>query len=166
MPFATLPDSSRLWLLALETAPGPAALAQLEHGLQEIVAQWRHKGQAYQGACALLSGQIIAVAEPTLASNPSGCAIDGMLRKIDRLAGQLALELVDPAESVLVRLGDTLRPIAKSALGQCLEDGTLTAATPVVDLALYSLAELRSGRLETPLAFTWIARKFPAATLS
>jgi hypothetical protein len=164
MPFATLPDSSRLWLLALESAPGPAAQAQLEHGLTEIVAQWRHKGQAYQGACALLSGQIIAVAEPNLATNPSGCAIDGMLRKIDRLASQLALDLVDPAESVLVRQDGALRPIPKTALGGCLEEGTLTAATPVVDLGLYSLADLRAGRLEAPLASTWIARKYAVTT--
>ena len=160
MPFDALPGHSRLWLLALETAPDAAALASLQEGLTRIIAQWRHKGQAYEGACALLHGRIIAIAEPTLASAPSGCAIDGMLGKVSRLAEQLALPLVDPARSVLVRLDGECRALPKSALGPCLEDGTLTAATPVLDLSLYTLAELRAGHLEAPLASTWIGRKF------
>ena len=165
MPFDALPDHARLWLLALEHAPGTAAEAQLHHGLGEIIGPWRHKGQAYQGAFALLQRQIIAVAEPTLAAQPSGCAIDGMLRKIERLAGQLALPLVDPADTVLVRLGAELRAFPKAELDALLADGTLTAATPVLDLALYTVGDLRAGKLETPLHATWIGRKFKIPAL-
>ena len=163
MSFDALPDSSRLWLLALETIPGPAAEAQLVQGLAAILEHWRHKGMAYQGACALLQRQIIAVAEPNLATQPSGCAIDGMLRKIDRLTEQLALPLVDPAECILARVDGRLQAIPKAALGERLASGALTAATPVLDLSLYSLGELRAGHLENPLASTWIGRKFNLA---
>ncbi len=162
MTFSSLPDHSRLWLLALASAPAPAAQAQLEQGLAEIIQQWRHKGQAYQGACTLLEGQIIAVAEPNLAENPSGCAIDGMLRKIHRLTEQLALDRVDPAQAVLVRRQGRLQALPKSSLGPCLQDGTLDSDTPVLDLSLYTLGDLRQGKLETPLSRTWIARKFIA----
>lgn len=160
MSFSPLPDNARLWLLALTAAPAEAAQTELQQGLAEIVNQWRHKGQAYEGVCGLLHGQIIAVAEPNLAANPSGCAIDGMLRKVTRFVGERGLTLVDPAQEVLVRLGEELRPLPKASLGERLEDGTLNAATPVLDLALYSLGDLRSGHLEVPLASTWIARKY------
>jgi len=163
MSMNALPANSRLWLLALQAAPAPAAEARLRQGLGEILTQWRHKGQAYQGVWMLLEPQLIAVAEPSLASHPSGCAIDGMLRKIQRLLEQLDLALVDPGASILVRLGDQLACIAKTDIQARLEDGTLDGATPVLDLSLYSLADLREGRLEAPLAGTWVGRKHRVA---
>jgi hypothetical protein len=147
--FQLLPDTARLWLVALDPAPSPEARAALADGMEAILAQWRHKGHAYQGAFALLKDRILAVAEPELASAPSGCAIDGMLRKVRRLVGDLGLTEVDPATSVMVEAGG-LRAVPK-------------ADPPVVDLSLYSVGDLRAGKLELPLASTWIGRKFMVA---
>jgi hypothetical protein len=160
MTLHALPAQSRLWLLALESLPDLASEAKLRHGLAEIIAQWRHKGQIYQGLGVLLEPQLIAVAEPNLATQPSGCAIDGMLRKVHRLVEHLNLRLADPAASILVRLGGQLVVIPKPEIQARLDDGTLDGGTPVLDLSLYSLADLRAGRLEAPLAETWVGRKF------
>ena len=159
MPLHALPAHSRLWLLALDTVPDLAVEARLRRGLADILAQWRHKGQVYQAEGLLLEPQLIAVAEPNLATQPSGCAIDGMLRKVHRLVEQLQLGLVDPAASILVRSGGRLLAIPKAEIQARLEDGTLDGNTPVLDLSLYSLEDLRSGRLEAPLAGTWVGRK-------
>ncbi|MDR3672993.1 MAG: hypothetical protein P4L36_19265 [Holophaga sp.] len=160
MSLHSLPAHSRLWLLALESLPDRQAQAQLRRGLDEIMAQWRHKGQVYQGAALLLEPQLIAVAEPSLAAQPSGCAIDGMLRKVRRLVEDQHLRLMDPAASILVRLGDRLTVVAKADLQARLDEGTLDGHTPVLDLSLYSLEELRAGRLDAPLAATWVGRKY------
>jgi hypothetical protein len=160
MPLHTLPANSRLWLLAFEPLPDQATETRLRRGLEEILAQWRHKGQVYQGEGVLLEPQLIAVAEPSLATQPSGCAIDGMLRKVHRLVQQLRLNPVDPGSSILVRLDGRLVAIPKAEIEARLGDGTLAAGTPVFDLSLYSLQDLRSGRLEAPLADTWVGRKF------
>lgn len=161
-PFQPLPDSARLWLVALDAAPSAEARARLQEGMEAILGQWRHKGHAYRGAFAMVKDRILAVAEPELASAPSGCAIDGMLRKVRRLVGDLGLAEVDPAASVLVDAGG-LRTVPKEDLAARLQDGTLGPDTTVLDLSLYSLGDLRSGRLETPLARTWIGRKFKVA---
>ena len=60
---------------------------------------------------------------------------------------------------------ESVKPVPKTAIPARLEAGELTADSPVLDLSLYSLDELRAGRLETPLAATWVARKYqiPAA---
>jgi len=159
MILPALPDHARLWLLAVE--------ARLRGGLAEILAQWRHKGQVYQAEGLQLEPQLIAVAEPNLATQPSGCAIDGMWRKVRRLLEQLGLEPVDPAASILVRSGGRLTAIPKGDIQARLMDGTLTADTPLLDLSLYSLGDLRAGRLEAPLASTWVGRKFgvPVSTM-
>jgi hypothetical protein len=160
MTLDTLPGTSRLWLLALPVPPDPEAAVRLRQGLEAVVAQWRHKGQAYQGAGVLLEPQLLAVAEPTLATRPSGCAIDGMLRRIQRLVEGLGLGLVDPAASILVRLQGRLVAIPKEAIPARLEDGTLDTGTPLLDLSLYSLEDLRAGRLEVPLGASWVARRY------
>ncbi len=154
--FNALPDSARLWLLAL-THPTEAALLAPE--LEALMGRWRHKGVQYQGAWTLLENRIVAVAEPTLAAEPSGCAIDGMLRGMRQLTERLGLALEDP-QAVIVRRADGLQAIPRADLEARLGDGTLGPTTTVLDLALLTLGELRQGRLERPLAATWIGRKY------
>jgi len=160
--FASLPDESRLWLLAL-THDSEAALLAPE--VEALLGRWRHKGVQYQGAWTLLERRLLAVAEPTLATEPSGCAIDGMLRGVNQLTSKLGLALEDP-QAVLVRLAGGIHALPRSEVEARLGDGTLDGATPVLDLALLTLGDLRQGRLERPLAATWIGRKYlrPAPT--
>jgi len=160
--FASLPDEARLWLLALTRDTEAAALAP---EVEALLGRWRHKGVHYQGAWALLERRILAVAEPTLAAQPSGCAIDGMLRGVNQLTAKLGLALEDP-QAVIVRLPDGIRALPRADLAARLANGTLDGTTPVLDLALLTLGDLRQGRFERPLAATWIGRKYlkPAPT--
>jgi hypothetical protein len=158
--FAALPDDARLWLLALAQ---PAEASVLAPELDALMGRWRHKGVQYSGAWTLLEDRILAIAEPTLAAQPSGCAIDGMLRGVHQLAVRLGLALEDP-QAVLVRLTSGIRALPRTELAARLADGTLDGNTPVLDLALLTLGDLRGGKLERPLASTWIGRKFKLPT--
>jgi len=153
---AALPDDARLWLMALTEPAEPSVIAA---EMDALLGRWRHKGVQYQAAWTLLEHRILAVAEPTLAAQPSGCAIDGMLRGVNQLTGKLSLTLEDP-QAVLVRLADGIHAIPRADLEARLADGTLDGGTPVLNLALLTLGDLRQGRLECPLATTWIGRKF------
>lgn len=154
--FDALPDSARLWLLALVQ---PAEASVLAPEMDTLLGRWRHKGVQYQGAWTLLENRILAVAEPTLASEPSGCAIDGMLRGVNQIANRLGTALEDP-QAVIVRLPDGIKAIPRPDLEARFADGTLDGATPVLDLGLLTLGDLRQGRLERPLAATWMGRKY------
>jgi len=154
--FATLPDDARLWLVAFSQ---PVDTALLAPEMDALLGRWRHKGVEYHGTWTLLEDRILAIAEPTLAINPSGCAIDGMLRGVRQLAERLGLGLQD-SQDVITRLPGGLRAFTRTDLEARLADGTLGAGTPIIDLALLTLGDLRSGRMERPLAATWIGRKF------
>lgn len=157
--FPGIPSDARLWVIALDS-PGEANPAgSLEDGLTEILGRWRHKGNAYQAAWELLEDRLILVVEPQMATDPSGCAIDGMLRKLHRLAETHGRRVLGE-DSVLVRLTDGLRIIPRAELAARIADGTLQAETPVLDRSLHHLEQLREGRLERPLAATWIGRKY------
>lgn len=160
--FLPLPDDSRLWIRALAQPLDADGRARLEAGLTEVLGNWRHKGHVYEGAWELFEDRLLAVVEPNMATNPSGCAIDGMLRKVERLAQEAGAPLLDE-EQVVVRLGSGLRAFPKAELGDRLADGTLGPETPVIDLALFNLGQLRQGLLEKPLGRTWIGRKYKVA---
>jgi hypothetical protein len=158
-PFPGFPDESRLWVLALSRPAVAEAGARLEAGLGSLLGRWRHKGQAYQAAWEFSEGQLILVVEPSMATAPSGCAIDGMLRKVGGLAKELGFELLGE-DRVLVRSDGELTAFLRSDLAAALETGRLGPGTPVLDLSLHHLGQLREGRLERPLAQTWIGRVF------
>lgn len=155
--FPGFPDESRLWVLALSRQADPGQASRFEEGLGALLGHWRHKGQAYEAAWELRERQLILVVEPSMAAAPSGCAIDGMLRKVGALVRELGLELIGE-ERILVRMEGDLTGILRTDLAAALEEGHLGADTPVVDLSLHHLGQLREGRLERPLARTWIGR--------
>ncbi|HEX9081185.1 MAG TPA: hypothetical protein VF768_02845 [Holophagaceae bacterium] len=164
LPFQSLPDTARQWLLPLDP---PTEASRIAPALETALAAWRHKGVQYQAAWTLLEGRILAIAEPSLAEAPSGCAIDGMLRTVHRIAEAAGLTVAD-AQAVVARTEGGLRLFSRSELEARLADGTLQDSTSILDLALYTLGDLRQGRLEKPLAMTWIGRKYkrqaPAGT--
>ncbi|HEY3399243.1 MAG TPA: hypothetical protein VGK03_01310 [Geothrix sp.] len=154
--FSALPDDARLWLVAFDRPVDPSVLAP---EIEALLGRWRHKGIQYQGTWALLEGRILAIAEPTLATQPSGCAIDGMLRGVRQISERLGLGLQD-AQDVITRLPEGVRVFARTDLEARIADGTLGAGTVVLDLALLTLGDLRQGRFERPLSATWIGRKY------
>jgi len=141
------------------TGPEPTDL-EINEWLHDFRARYAaHLGQrarVYPGVVETLNALLQAGARMAIITNkPEAPSLS--------LLAQLHLEPVDPAASILVRLGGRLTAIPKGEIQARLDDGTLGAATPLVDLALYSLADLRAGRLEAPLADTWVGRKFGIA---
>lgn len=157
--FSPLPDESRLWLFALDRPLDPVSRVRLEAALTEVLGNWRHKGHIYEGAWELIEDRLLAIAEPHMATQPSGCAIDGMIRKVHRLVEEAHVGLMDES-SVVVRQADGLASYPKTQLGALLASGALGPDSLVVDLALFNVGQLRQGLLEKPLARTWIGRKY------
>ena len=163
-PFDGFPDDARLWLAAFPRPLLPEEQARLHAHFEAFRPHWKIHGEPIDSAFALLDGQVLAVAERTMQTQPSGCSIDAMLRQIYKLADHLELALID-AQKVLVRSSGSLQAVPKTRLESMLQGGEIGPDTQVVDLTLQSLGELRAERLERPLAQTWIARKY-AAVLS
>jgi len=156
--FASFPDTARLWLMAFPRPLEEEEKVQLAKGFEAFRPHWKTHSTSIESGWMLLEDQIFAVVENTMGTSPSGCSIDAMLRQSIKLASILELPFLD-AQSIVVRTAGKLKVVAKTELEPLLQDGTLDAATPVVDLGLLELGQLRLGNLERPLAKTWIARK-------
>lgn len=154
-------DDARLWLAAFPRPLLAEEAAKLKAHFEGFQPHWKTHGTPIDSAFALLEGQLLAVVERTMGTQPSGCAIDAMLRQLYKLADLLELPLLD-AQKVLVRSAGGLTVVPKARLEALLQSGELDGSTPVLDLTLQHLGELREGRLERPLARTWIGRKYAA----
>ncbi len=157
--FSTFPDSARLWLMAFPRPLDEGEKTKLAAGFEAFRPHWKTHSELIESAWMLLEDQLFVVVEATMGTSPSGCSIDAMLRQSIKLAVLLELPFLD-AQSIVVRAAGKLKVVAKSELEALLQNATLDAATPVIDLGLLELGQLRSGQLERPLAKTWIARKY------
>lgn len=162
--FSGLPDETRLWVMVLDHPLEVPERARFEAGVQAILEGWRHKGQTYEAAWELRDAQLLLVAEPLLAVAPSGCAIDGMLRRVERIASEVGARLASDQE-VVIRSGVGLELHCRTKLSCLLEKGRIRAETLLVDRSLHNLSQLRQGCLERPLVNTWIGRKYGLAIM-
>lgn len=160
-PFSSFPDNARLWLFAFTTPLDLAQLATLSQGFDAFRPHWKTHGEPIDSAYTVLEDQILAIVERTMGKDPSGCAIDAMLRHTQKMAQALDLHLVD-AQQVVIRQGPSLRIVSKTDLPALIERGEIHAETQVLDLGLLELAQLRGGKLTRRLENTWIARKYRA----
>lgn len=158
-PFASLPDSARVWVFP---ASRPLAVAEREALLQAVDAfldQWNaHKVPL---ACArdLRHDQFLVVGVDEEASGVSGCSVDSLVRTMKGLGQSLGVDLVDHA-SVFYRAGDVVERATREAFADAATRGEVGPETVVFDNTVPTAGALRSGRWEAPASTTWHARAF------
>lgn len=158
--FSHLPDDARLWLFVLDRRLEGALRERFEASLAEALSGWQHKGTRYDAAAfTLVEGQILVVAEPTMAVNPSGCAIESLNRKVAQRVAEVGADLVAEGP-VVIKEALGFAPVDRESLGQAVSEGRVVAATPMLDRTLFSLGDLRKRGLFQPARTTWLGRKF------
>lgn len=158
--FSHLPDDARLWLFVLDRPLEGVSRTRFEASLAEALRGWQHKGTRYDAAAfTLAEGQVLLVAEPTMAVNPSGCAIEGLNRRVEHRVAEASAALVAEGP-VVVKGAHGLVPVDRESLEQAVSEGRLEAGTPILDRTLFNLGDLRRRGLFQPAATTWLGRKF------
>jgi hypothetical protein len=131
-----LPDRARLWTFGADRP-----LAAEEHDrLIEATGRFIEKWAAEAAA--------------------SGCSIDALVGHVRELERELDLTLVD-ASPIWFRDGRGIRSVGRAEFRTLAEGGEVNGGTPVFDLTVQRLGELRAGRWELPAQDSWHARLLP-----
>ena len=158
--FPSLPDPARCWIYVAPRRLTEAEQATLLETLQTFFAGWASHGRPVQGAAAFLDDHFLAVAGAIAGGEISGCGIDASVHATEEAAGRLGVAWSSPL-LVLYRDADgAVRSLPRSAFRKLVDDGTVTAETPVFDVSLTTLGQLRSGAFEKPAGASWHARVF------
>jgi hypothetical protein len=92
---------------------------------------------------------------------PSGCSIDALLRVLREIERALGVELVGHAPVWYRDSSGAPVRVSRPDFKDRARQGIIHAETPVFDLSLTRVGDLRSGRFEGPVRERWHARLLP-----
>jgi len=161
--FEKLPDEADVWIYAAGSTPGPDAADALERSLDELMSTWSSHGRRVLGARTIVDDRVVVVGAWVPDGTISGCGIDKSLHALDRVAAEHAFEWADGLSVVYRRKDGALQTCSRSEFRKLAADGVVDARTPVIDLSVRTLGDLRSNGLERPAEACWHGAVFDLA---
>jgi len=156
--FPDLPGSARTWIFALEGTPAEcrSALGRVKTFLNS----WLSHGHAVSGQATLAGGRFLIVSGQVSNGQVSGCSIDTLTRAVTEAVREAGCRMVSPMKISYQCVGGTIAFASRPVFRQLLSAGKVTPATPVCDVAISQLRDLRAGKFMRPLSRSPFARVF------
>jgi len=158
--FPDLPDAARCWVHTAAAPLTDETTDALETRIESFIEGWSSHGRSVTGRVSVLENRFLILAATLADGSISGCGIDGAVHAIEEAAADLQIDWM-PALHVVYRGPDgSIETAPRPAFRARVEDGEITADTPVFDPSLTELGEIRSGSFEQPAGASWHARAF------
>jgi hypothetical protein len=158
--FPDLPDAARCWVHTAATPMTEATAETLEGRMEDFIEGWASHGRSVTGRVAVLENRFLVLAATLPNGSISGCGIDGAVHAIEEAAADLQIDWM-PALHVAYRGRDgSVETVSRPTFRSRVEEGEITAETPVFDPSVTELGEVRSGSFEQPAGASWHARTF------
>lgn len=158
--FADFPDEARVWLYAAERPLDAEDVRAIEDGLAPFLASWTSHRRAVRGACGVIRERFLAIVAWAPDGDLSGCGIDKSVHQVEAVGRGRGITWHSSLDVAWRSDDGSIRTAARSVFRRAVAQGDVTSATPVFDLSIESLSELREGRFERPAAESWHARVF------
>jgi hypothetical protein len=157
----SLPDSARLWVFGASRLLEAHEEKRLLDRVDAFVMKWAAHGHPLAAAREWRERRFLLVAVDDRVTPPSGCSIDALVRTLSGLEAELGIELVGNAPVWYRDAAGRPERVSRPRFKALARDGVIDAGTPVFDLSLTRVSELREGRFEGPAADHWHARLLP-----
>jgi hypothetical protein len=155
-----LPDSARLWTFGVSRPLSEAERGRLLETVDGFLEGWQAHGHPLAAAREWRHERFLLVGVDERVEPPSGCSIDALVRALRGLEEELGVEMVGGAP-VWFREegpGGGVRRVSRPDFKAAAAEGRITSETPVFDLSITRLAELREGLWELPAGESWHRR--------
>ena len=156
VPFASLPDSSRVWVFACDRPVVGAAADTLLAGVDRYLTEWKAHGMPLYCARDWREDRFLAIGVDTTREHASGCSIDGMFRELRGVEEEIGTKMLGGGRVFYREPTGAVQTIARDEVSDAVARGRLTERTPVFDTALTSADAWRT-RFEQPAEETWAA---------
>jgi hypothetical protein len=159
VPFEQLPSDSRLWIFAAERPLSADESRVVLSETDAFIAQWTAHGVPLMAGRELRYDQFVLVGVNERAAGVSGCSIDALVRRMQRLEQELGVELINNGP-VLYREGDAIERVSRDRFAELAASGTVSPNTRVFDNTVTRVGDLTAGKWEVKASESWHARAF------
>ena len=159
IPFEQLPTDARLWIFAAERALNADEGERVLSETDAFIAEWSAHGVPLTAGRELRYGQFVLVGVDERAAGVSGCSVDALVRRMQRLGDVLGVELVNNAP-VLYREGEMIHRVSRERFAELAASGTVSPNTRVFDNTLTRVGDLETGKWEVKAVDSWHGRAF------
>lgn len=158
VPFASLPDSARVWVFASDRELTGAAADTLLAAVDQFLSEWKAHGIPLRCAREWRDDRFLAIGVDVEAENASGCSIDGLFRTLQQLERTIGSRLVGGGR-VFYRVGSEIRAATRDEFIERIKRGEVRGETPVFDTSVTGAKAWRTD-FEQRAASAWTAPYF------
>lgn len=159
IPFEHLPSDARLWIFAAERRLDGEEGRRVLSETDAFIDEWSAHGVPLTAGRELRHDQFVLVGVDERAAGVSGCSVDALVRRMQRLGDVLGVELVNNAP-VLYREGETIYRVSRERFSELAASGTVGPNTRVFDNTLTRIGDLDAGKWEVKAVDSWHGRAF------
>ena len=153
--FRSLPDGSRLWCFGASRPPTGVETAHLLDRMHSFVKGWTAHSRYLRAGIQWRDQRFLLVAVDEERAGASGCSIDALTRRLQELESKLDLDLLD-STPVWYRDGTgRVRSCSRDEFRARAGSGEVNGGTPVFDLTVRRMGDLRGGRFELTAGDSW-----------
>jgi|SRR5687768_1603899 len=154
--FASLPDSSRVWVYGSDRSLDKTAADKLLTVTDSFLSDWKAHGVPLTSARDLTDDRFLTVAVDQSREGASGCSIDALFRTLKGLESELGVCVVTSGLVYFRARDGEIRAVTREEFSDLSSKGEVNGDTEVFDLSVTSLGEWR-GRFRSSAANSWHA---------
>ncbi|MEJ7643074.1 MAG: hypothetical protein WKF87_00640 [Chryseolinea sp.] len=164
IPFASLPDHSRLWIYQSNRKFTDEELSIISDALSSFTEQWSAHGSPLVTSFEIKLDQFIVIAADEQHVPASGCSIDGAVRTIKELGQRLGIDFFDRT-SIAFFENERVMIFPMASLKKRFNEGLLHHESQFINLLIPTKADLEKG-LMVPASSSWLRRYLPTENVA
>jgi hypothetical protein len=147
---------NRVWVYLSDKIFDDATITSLKEDMQHFLAGWNAHGTALSASADILHKHFIIIKADEEKFSASGCSIDKQFQFVKAAEQKYNLSLLNRLV-IAYKVGDDVRVVHSSRVGEMLASGQLNENTIVFNVAVANESELQNN-FEIPLNKSWLAK--------
>lgn len=152
-----LPGHARVWCFGASSRPSDEAVALLRESMAAFLSEWTAHRARLHAAFEWLHDRFLVVAVDETNVGASGCSIDALTGQIRRLEELTGVTLLDSAPVWYRDADGEIRQVGRADFREMADRGAIGPETPVFDLTVETLEDVRAGAWEVEAGRSWHA---------
>lgn len=153
----TLPDEARLWCFAADRPLSAEEVDVLAARMAGFLGGWKAHAQELRVGFELRESRFLFVAVDERQAAASGCSIDALVGELREVQREIGADLIDVSAVWYRDPSGAIATVSRPDFRRLGSEGSVGLETPVFDLTLLTVGQLRDGRLEVPARNSWHA---------